>query len=389
MAASRTPRAVVGAAGGRAGFCSDRRAGCSVSISPATAAPAATTQPSAAELQTLLQTLQDDTARAALVKQLQALAAVQHSAGAPSAAPVEPADFVARVTERVNAAADDVLLGITLMLDAPHLADWARAQFTEAAARAKWRDVIVACLVVFGAAILAEWLARAVLARVGRYTPAAHDDGSARLVLPLLALLIETLPIVAFALAALAAATIMLPPYRPGAQAIRVLVWATIEARMVLAVAKAVLVPHRAWPSPIPAGEETRNYLLIWVRRFAFCGFLGFAVVQAAWWLGAPGGILGVIEKAIGIALAALAIVFVLQNRAAVARWIAANGSGSSTGWMRLRRHLGDTWHILAIVYILAVLVVFSLHLEGGSVFVLQATALSISPYPRRDCWCI
>jgi moderate conductance mechanosensitive channel len=170
----------------------------------------------------------------------------------------------------------------------------------------------------------------------------------------------------------------MLPPYRPGAQAIRVLVWATIEARMVLAVAKAVLVPQRAWPSPIPAGEETRNYLLIWVRRFAFCGFLGFAVVQAAWWLGAPGGILGVIEKAIGIALAALAIVFVLQNRAIVARWIGANGSGSSIGWMRLRRHLGDTWHILAIVYIVAVLVVFSLHLEGGSVYVLQATALSI-----------
>ena len=225
---------------------------------------------------------------------------------------------------------------------------------------------------------MAEWLSRRLLARLGRYAPTPNENGRTRLVLFVLALILETLPIVAFALGALAAGAIMLPLYQSGAEAIRVMVWAVVEARMVLAVAKAVLTPRQGWPSPIPAGEETRNYLLIWVRRFAFWGFLGFATVQAAWWLDAPGGILGIIEKSIGVVLAALAIVFVLQNRAAVARWIAGDGSGSAVGWTRLRRHLGDIWHVLAIVYILAVLVVFSLHQEGGSAYVLRATALSL-----------
>ncbi len=351
-------------------------------IAPAATAPApaapATAEPSAAELHTLLQTLQDDTARSVLVKQLQALAAVQRGAGAPAEQPIAPADFVARVTQRLNAAADDLLLATAVMLDAPRLADWARAQITDPAARARWRDVGLACLVVFGAGLLAEWLSRRLLARLGRYAPAPHENVRARLVLFVLALLLETLPIIAFALGALAAGAIMLPPYQSGAEAIRVMVWAVIEARMAVAVAKAALAPHRAWPSPIPASEETRGYLLSWVRRFALCGFLGFAIVSAAWWLGAPGGILGIIEKAVGVALAALAIVFVLQNRTGVARLIAGRGSGFSVGWTRLRRHLGEIWHILAIVYIVAVLVVFSLNPEGGSGYVLRATLLSL-----------
>ncbi len=351
-------------------------------VPPVTEATAPTApskaEPSAAELQALLQTLQDDTARAALIKQLQALAVVQRAGGAPVAQPAAPADFVARVTERLHEMADDALLGIAVMLDAPRLADWAHAQISDPAARAKWRDVSLAFVVIFGAAVVAEWLSRRLMARLGRYAPAPHENGRARFVLFLLGLILETLPIVAFALGALTASAIMLPRYQPGAEAIRVMVWAVIEARMVLAVAKAVLTPRPAWPSPIPAGEETRNYLLIWVRRFAFWGFLGFATVQAAWWLGAPGGILGIIEKAIGFVLAGLAIVFVLQNRAAVATWIAGDGSASSIGWRRLRRHLGDTWHLLAIIYIIAVLVVFSLHQEGSSTYVLRATALSL-----------
>jgi moderate conductance mechanosensitive channel len=344
---------------------------------PATTSPA-TAAPSVAELQTLLQTLQDDEARAALVQQLQALAAVRRGTEAAPAAPAEPADFFARVTGRLNAAADDVLLGIAMMLDAPYLLDWANAQITDEAARAGWRAVGLACLAVFGTALLAEWLSRRLLARIGRYAP-TRGNGRVRLVLPVLALLLETLPILAFGLAALAASAIMLSPYQPGAEAIRVLVWAAIKARLLVAVAKALLVPGPDWPSLIPAGGETRNYLLIWVRRFAFCGFLGFAIVQAAWWLGAPGGILGVVEKGVGLVLAGLAIVFVLQNRAAVARWIAGDGgTGSGSSWARLRRHLGDTWHILATVYIIAVLIVFWLHQEGGSAYVLRATALSL-----------
>ena len=213
MAAGRDLHVLHGAAGGRAGVGTDRRTGCSRRCG--SAAPS-TAEPSAAELQTLLQTLQDDTARAALVKQLQALAAVQRAGGVAVAQPAAPADFVARVTERLHEVVDDVLLTITVMLDAPRLADWASAQISDAAARARWRDVSLAFLVVFGTAVVAEWLSRRLLARLGRYAPAPHENGRARFVLFLLALILETLPIVAFALGALAAGAVMLPPYQSG-----------------------------------------------------------------------------------------------------------------------------------------------------------------------------
>ena len=350
-----------------------------VAASPASAqtappAPVAAT-PSAAELQSLVETLQDETARATLVKQLQALIAAQRPA---AEAPAEPADFVSRLTQRLNVAADELLVGAAAVLDAPRLLDWVTAQVTEEAARARWLNVIIALVVVFGVAVLAEWVLRRVLARVGQYAPAPNGNGRARIVLAVLAVLIEAAPVAGFGLGALAAMAIMLPPNASGSEAIRVLVWATAGIRLLIAIAKAVLVPHPDWPSLVPASEETRNYLLIWVRRFAFWGIFGFAVVEAAWWLGAPGGILGVTQKGIALVLATLAIVFLLQNRAAVGKWIAGEASEAAVGWKRLRRHLAETWHILAIVYIVAVYLVFSLHQEGGSAYVVRATALSL-----------
>jgi len=55
---------------------------------------------------------------------------------------------------------------------------------------------------------------------------------------------------------------------------------ATIAVRLILTIAKAVLVPAYAdnW---IPASEETRNYLLIWVRRFTCWGVFGYAIATA------------------------------------------------------------------------------------------------------------
>ena len=64
----------------------------------------------------------------------------------------------------------------------------------------------------------------------------------------------------------------MLPPFTMARSGLAELVWATITARLIMAAAKAVLVPRPAWPSLVPAEEETRNYLLIWVRRFVLLG---------------------------------------------------------------------------------------------------------------------
>lgn len=346
-------------------------------------APATQAAPSTVELQTLIDTLQDDKARAALVAQLQTLIAARRTAPQETA---QPADLVARFTQHLNMLAEELLVGMAVVLDAPRLWAWADFQISDQDARAQWGDVILACVVVFGLAVIAEWLVRRGLARVGRHEPTARradtksERRGVRLMYAVLGLLVETLPIVAFGAAAFVAMAIMLPPYSTGREAIRILVWATTALRLAVAAATAVLVPRPAWPSPIRASEETRNYLLIWVRRFAFWVIFGIPLTEAAWWLGVPGAVHALMLKGVGVVLAALVVVFILQNRETVRDWIAGKAPDEAVaGWGRLRRQLGERWHIIAIVYVIAVDLVYTLHREGGSAFVVRATVLSLA----------
>jgi hypothetical protein len=72
-----------------------------------------------------------------------------------------------------------------------------------------------------------------------------------------------------------------------------------------------------------------------------------------------------------------LAIIFILQNRMTVAAWIAGEPKAASSGWSRVRRTLGETWHLLAILYITGAYLIYALHMEGGFTYVLRATLLS------------
>jgi hypothetical protein len=128
---------------------------------------------------------------------------------------------------------------------------------------------------------------------------------------------LETLPVAAFAGAALTALAMTIPPFAMARYALSGLVEATIAVRLILALARAVLVPAHAEDSIVPASEETRNYLLIWVCRFTCWGIFGYAVAAAGWWLGVPGGIYALMLKLTSLILAILGVVFVLQNR----RW--------------------------------------------------------------------
>jgi small conductance mechanosensitive channel len=344
--------------------------------------PAAAAAPAlpADEVHALIDSLQDEKARARLVRQLQALVAAERGAEATAPVePVEPADFVSEMARRLNAVGGELLAGAAMILDAPLLIDWASAQIADAEARGRWGEVLLACAVIFGLGVGAEWLLRRLFGRFGG-EPAASDHESRfmRLFHTALGLLLELIPVGAFAAAALLILAIMLPPFSLARYGMAELVWATILARLILAAAKALLVSRPAWPSLVPLEEETRNYLLIWVRRFTCWGVFGYGITGAAWWLGVPGAIHALMLKIVGLGLAMLGIVFVLQNRQAIGAWIAGEAEQASGGWARLRRHLGDTWHVLTIVYIGAVYVAYSLHSEDHSHFVLRATVLTL-----------
>ncbi|HEX7970573.1 MAG TPA: mechanosensitive ion channel domain-containing protein [Stellaceae bacterium] len=353
-----------------------------VAPAPAAAAPAPV---SADELQRLVGTLQDDAARAKLVEQLRALIAAQRGIEQKQAEE-NPVALLNNFSAQVDAISGEILAAAAVVLDAPRLVAWLGDQAGDARAREFWLEVGLKLGIIFGGALLAEWFVRVLLrrpaARLAQRSSGTVTAQTAQALLLLIQLFIEVLPILVFA----GAAYVVLPLVQPRfstARVAEVIIHASLTARLILAVA------HVALLSPGVAilhvlSEETRNYLYIWARRFTNWAVYGFAVAAAGWWLGVPGAIYALLLRGTMLVLGILAVIFVLQNRAAVADALRGKGAANSTlpqrghGWRLLRQRLADTWHVLAIIYIVGTFGSYVLRIEGGPVFVLRATLLSI-----------
>ena len=342
------------------------------------AEPSPNAQPapvSVVELERLVHTLQDDAARTKLVEQLRALIAVQR--GAEAERPAAAALF-GQMSQQIDAFSGEILAGAAMVLDAPRLFGWAREQISDPAARRLWGEAGLAFGLIFGFAVIAEWIVRSTLSRLSLRLPARRRDTRLiRACFALLGLVLDLLPIAVFAGTAYAALSVALDPFTRTRITLSVLVNATVQARLLLCVVRSVLLPADAATVFLPIDAETRNYLYIWVRRFTFWAIFGYAVPTASWWLGVPGALYALMLKAVGLVLAVLAIISLLQNRATVAAWIAGETSRSS-GWGRVRRSLGEIWHLLAIVYIVGIYLIYALRIEGGFGYVLRATLLSL-----------
>src|SRR5262245_14827477 len=103
-----------------------------------TPAPAAQAAPvTADELERLVDTLQDDTARSKLVAELRALIAAQR--GAAVEKPTATALF-GQLSQQIDALTGEILAGIAVLIDAPRLFGWARHQVSDPAARRLWAE---------------------------------------------------------------------------------------------------------------------------------------------------------------------------------------------------------------------------------------------------------
>ncbi len=350
----------------------------SSAASAATPAPKPATPPapvSVDELQRLVDTLQDGSERARLVNELRALIAAQRHTEPKKP---EGMELLGRLSRQIDAFTGDILTGAAIVIDAPRLIRWAREQVHDPAARQRWIDAATAFVLVFGAAGVAEWALRSIISRARPKFPVRRRDTRAvRGLFALLGLVFDLAPLLVFAAIAYGTVAMAFDPLTPTRITLSVLAVATIEARLILCLARAVLLPVDEGALFLPIVAETRNYLYIWVKRFTFWGIYGFAVPEAAWWLGIPGPLYTLMLNLVGLVLALLAIIFLLQNWSSIADWIGGDGLTAS-GWSRVRRTVADIWQLLAIFYIVGLYAIYALRIEGGFVYVARATALSV-----------
>jgi len=345
-------------------------------------APARATEPTspitADELQNLLDTIRDPAARQRLVTELQGLIAVQRGLAKKTPGNAIGTFFV-NLSDQAHAIGGEVLAAAAVVVDAPRVVAWLHDQVSNEQTRERWFEIVTRLVAIIGVALVADWLVWFVLRRPGRRFGARTSEATAwRIVFLFVNAMFEALPIAAFAAVAYFVLSLIAPSFVTERVATTVIA-AYLWSRVVAAVARVVLLSPSAL-ALYPLGEETRNYLYIWIKRFANFGLYGFAVAGCAWWLSVPGAIYAILLRVVVLVLGILAIVFVLQNRVAVAAWLrgpAEPAEGAGRGWRLLRHRLADAWHVLAIVVVAGTFGILVLHIQGGFVFLLRASLLS------------
>ena len=257
-----------------------------------------------------------------------------------------------------------------------------------------WAEMAGKVILVLLAGFLAERIVRRLLAG-SRKT--IEDQVAYNIALRSLFLiartLLELIPIAAFAAAAYGLLPFLDP--RTGTQLVALtLVNANILVRIILALARLVLVPGVPSLRILPLDNGSVQYLYIWVRRIAGLGIYGYFILEASLLLGLPDSLYIFLLKFLGLIIAIMVVVLVLQNRSEVTCWLRITPGKPDEKeipetkeeafcdriqiFNSIRGRLAEYWHILAIMLIAGMYATWALKIEGGFHFLARAVILTI-----------
>jgi len=335
----------------------------------------------ASRLESLVETLRDDAAREELILRLEALLAAQGSA-TPGAPPPETdgmglaaLSFLSRKAEAFGSLAGDAA---RFLSEIPALAGRLAAGTSNSEIRAEWLEFLVELVLIVGAGFLVEWLVLRLIARP-RFELREREGDSiwVRGLFLVERTLLDLAPVGAFGIAAYGALALVAP-----GEGVRVvgliIVNSNLVVRAVTVLSRMVLRPRYSSIRFVALSDATANYLYFWVRRFVVVSVYGFYIADAVLLLGAGRGPYALVQNLVGLLVAAMFIMLVLQNRTAVRTWITGSEPSGSGAWGRVRSSFAEIWHVLAIGYTVAVFAVWALELEGGFDFLVRATVVSL-----------
>lgn len=360
-------------------------------------APAASAQqPSAAAqsapaldeeaLKSLVATLEDEGKRTAFVETLKSALAAQEAQRNAGANDNIGAQLVASVSESLGRAGDQLNTLVHQMSAIPLGLAKLQGQIDEPEEQQALLIGLLKALAVLVAGTVARLLARALLRPLrARLITAIRISVSwerwpAR---ALLALLVLVPP------AVMAASAWVVLPMLHANESVRLAITGLVVAiallRAVIGLGEVLLYPTDSLVRTFGLTDQTAAYLTIWLRRLAATTILGYFSVAIAEVLGLAPGSAVMLLKLLGLFVATLLIVFILQNRVAVSQTLRLGTGQPPEGRRRrlitqvLRQRLADVWHILASLYVLAALVVWVIEVKGGFIFMAEATAWSVA----------
>jgi len=342
---------------------------------PATAQqPPAAESPNTQQLERLVDTLENDAKRKALVDELKALIAAQKAAEAAAEKPVGT-QILETLSRKAEETGHHLAETAATLIDLPAVFHLVRKGLSDPERRQTWLLLVMKLAAVFAAGIVAGRIAGWLMAKPRRSIEAQAAGGIwLAMVFVLTRALLEFVPVAVFAAAAYGVMTLTAPAHE-GAVLALALINATVLSRIILIVARMLLAPQVAAMRLLRIADETANYVFLWTRRLGYLVVYGYFLSQAALPMGIPPASQAVLVKLLGLFLVLLLVMLALQNRKEVAAYIRG---GEEDSFRQLRRGFSGVWHILLIIYLVAVYGVWALDLPGGFAFVVRATVLSV-----------
>jgi len=357
----------------------------------------ATPPPPPADMQRLIEVLRDDARRGELLRALEAAQGTQGSAEAPAAE--EPAllapntlgaQLITGASSRLQSISASLVATAHAMTNLPAILAWLEGAARDPVTQVRVVDAAWKLGLLFAAGLLAEWFTarrlRRWAERLDGLAPAPDTVWNWVKRVPLVALrfLLDLVPIAAFAVVSYGAIGLVQP--LPTTEL--VLLTANnsfIALRVVMAASRMLFSPASCHLRLVPVGDETAAYVTIWVRRIAMVAIVAFAVAEAGLLFGLPWSAYDAILRLAALVVSLFLIIMVLQNRAAVSDALRAPplAEGETPDRPRrltraLRDRLADVWHVVVILWLLALWGVWALEVRDGFERLLRVSGATI-----------
>jgi len=336
------------------------------------------------EIESVIQTLEDPAARETLIRNLKILARAQQPKESDSQIKSATGQILRQISRRLDRISDSFVVFIGNIHQIPDAFTWFKNELAGSASRQMWTEVLFALALTLGLGYLAFYLFRLGLFRLRRSAAGkAAEQYLVRMLRLLGIFVLDCLPILAFAMAAYLTLGLLGPGEKTRLVA---LAWinAFIIAHLVLAVGHFLFAPSAPGLRALNLYDETANYLLIWTRRLSYIATYGYFTLQATLLLGLPELSYEILLRAFGLVVAILVIIVILQNREGVTlslqQWFETDVPeiGRRLISRNILSRISQGWHLLAIFYVLLLYGVWALQVEGGFVFLLRATLVSL-----------
>ena len=346
---------------------------------PSTTSSSESTPSADASIDELIRIIENDQTRAALIERLKQDGAVS-DAETPAAAPVE-LSIVRQVAEYTRSAAEGVSatmrsLGKVFVDLQSAISGTRDADFSAFMAVAT--SVLMVAIGLFGSFIVLRlvvgWLQRGLAERAkGRGWAMRIGSGVGAALIDLAAV------VIAWGIGYVVALTLV--GDTPGQMGINqsLLLNAFLLVEMTKLGVRLLLSPRYGSLRPIPVSDDNAAYWSFWIERII--SLLGYSFLFVAPLLAgtlAPGIAAAVQVLAMATAVT-IAIIVVLQNRDDVHKWLMAMAERrSQDGYAQMLVLLAKHWHRIAILYLLALLVVWFTKPNTALPFMLTATVQSL-----------